>query len=69
MQNGLKRMFFMVEKNFGTKGKISISYENIMKNMFNGHPCKNVTKYFAYFSIKKTKRNKSYLYIIVKIRL
>ena len=31
MQNGLKRMFFMKEKKFGSRGKISIFYENIGK--------------------------------------
>ena len=35
MQNGLKRMFFMKEKNFGSK------------KVFNGYPCKNVTKYLT----------------------
>ena len=39
MQNDLKRMYFMKEKNFGSKGKI----------LFNGYPCKNVKKYFCIF--------------------
>ena len=31
MQNGLNYMFFMKEKNFGSKGKILIFFENIGK--------------------------------------
>ena len=51
MQNGLKRIFFMKEKIFGSKGKISIFYENIVKiaQVFNEYPCKNATKYFCIF--------------------
>ena len=51
MQNGLKRIFFYEEKNFGSKGKLSISYENIEKNVqvFNGYHRKNVNKYFCIF--------------------
>ena len=53
---------FWEKKNFGYKGKILIK-ENILKKVFNGYPCKKITKYFIciffclraffYFLIKK----------------
>ena len=36
MQKGLKLMFFMKEKKNGSKGKISIFYENFVKKAVNG---------------------------------
>ena len=48
MQNGLKRM--KENKTLVLKEKYLL-YENIEKNarVFNGNPCKNVTKYFCIF--------------------
>ena len=63
MTNGLKRMFFMKEKKtLILKEKNSIFYENIVKNVivFNGYPCKNVTKYFSYFSISENSASFSF---------
>ena len=63
MTNGLKRMFFMKEKKtLILKEKNSIFNENIVKNVivFNGYPCKNVTKYFSYFSISENSASFSF---------